>query len=179
MAQLRALRQDLVLIPMRGNVDTRLSKLETEGLDGIVLAAAGLSRLGLLHRATHFFSPDEMLPSVGQGALALETRAGDESTYQLIQSLDHLTTHTAVVAEREFLSIVGGGCSVPVAAYAEVDAHRIELTGFIGSREGQFVRDSLSGAPADAPLLARTLAWLLLDAGGRVLLERARVADDA
>ena len=170
-AQLRALRPDLCLVAMRGNVDTRLRLLDEGAFDAIVLAAAGLERLGLQHRITQHFSPTEMLPSVGQGALALETRAGDDDIAQLIAALDHPATHAAVVAEREFLAVVGGGCSVPVAAYAEVSDDRLTLAGFIGSRDSvASVRDELSGQTADALLIGRTLAHTLLAAGGARLL---------
>jgi hydroxymethylbilane synthase len=178
-AQLRALRPDLVLESMRGNVDTRLRKLDDGEFDAIVLAAAGLSRLGLSHRATYVFSPEEMLPSVGQGALALETRAADPDTWLMIASLNDAATKTAVIAERAFLALVGGGCSVPVAAYAEVHAGvcpNIRLQGFIGSIDGASVRASVTG-PVDNPeALGRSLAESLLSEGGARLLGRPSAA---
>ena len=173
LAQLRALRPDLVLDSMRGNVDTRLRKLDGGEFDAIVLAAAGLERLGMLHRATYAFSLDEMLPSVGQGALALETRAGDAVTFDAIASLNDPDTLAAVAAERAFLAVVGGGCSVPVAAYAQIHADRVEIRGFIGALDGRAIRDVCEGRVADAEWLARDLAARLLENGGAALLAGA------
>jgi hydroxymethylbilane synthase len=173
LAQLRALRSDLTLASMRGNVDTRLRKLDDGEFDAIVLAAAGLERLGLIDRATYFFSPDEMLPSVAQGALALETRAGDTETLGAIAALNDPDTATAVLAERSFLGVVGGGCSVPVAAYAQVRGDRIEIRGFIGSLDGSAIRDDISGWATDGAELARDLGDTMLRAGGAELLERS------
>jgi len=171
-SQLRRLRPDLTLESIRGNVDTRLRKLDEGEFDAIVLAAAGLSRLGLLDRATYTFSVDEMLPSVGQGALALETRADDHETWRVIASLNDVATQAAVAAERAFLAAVGGGCSVPVAAYADVRGVDITLHGFVGSLDGVAVRDAITGLATDAEALGRALGETLLHAGGALLLGR-------
>src|SRR2546422_2212401 len=117
-SQLRALRGDLEAVPVRGNVDTRLKKLERGEYDALILAAAGLERLGLSERGTQYFAVDEMCPAVGQGALAIETREGDDRIEQAVMPLDDPRTHEAVRAERAMLPCLGGGCQTPTAAHA-------------------------------------------------------------
>ena len=172
-AQILAARPDIVIEPLRGNVETRLSKLTSMNLSAVVLAAAGLKRLGFENRITAFVPATEMLPAVGQGALALETRADDEFTSGLARRLDDPETRAAVTAERAFLSRVEGGCQVPVAAHAKVENGFISLDALIADVSGSpCFRDSVSGPVAEAASLGVTLADRLLDRGGREIMAR-------
>lgn len=158
-AQLRAHRPDLKIVNMRGNVDTRLHKSLTDEYDAVVLAVAGLVRLGFANRITELLSLDVMLPAPGQGALAIETRADDANTRALVNQLDHAPTRAATNAERAFLRALGGGCQLPVAAYGQVDADTLHLRGLIASEDGAHVsRGELRGATTDADLLGAKLA---------------------
>ena len=186
-SQLLALRPDLRLVDLRGNVETRLRKLADEGLDGTVLAAAGLSRLGRAGLAAFVFDYDQMLPAVGQGALAVEARAGDERVAALVARLDDRPTALAVRAERALLRALEGGCQIPIGAYAEVrgaasddgaatrDAESLVLRAFVGSLDGAVsVRDAMS-APADEPeALGEALAERLRAAGAERILAGLR-----
>jgi hydroxymethylbilane synthase len=156
--QLRALRPDLVIADIRGNVDTRLRKLDEGQYDAIVLAAAGLARLGLLERVAQFFDPQAFLPAPGQGALAVQARADDEHTQALLAPLEHLPTRMAVTAERSFLQALGGGCQVPVGAYARVEGDEFALDGFLAGEDGADLRRAtLRGPSAQAPVQAAAL----------------------
>lgn len=139
-AQLLATRPDVQVLPLRGNVDTRLRKALNGDYDAIILAAAGVLRLGLDTHITEYLSFEVMLPAPGQGAMAVQCRADDHSTLDLLKPLDHPATRSAVVAERAFLNGLGGGCSAPVAAYA-ITRHSslINLTGLVASTNGQRV----------------------------------------
>lgn len=169
LAQLRVYRRDLDIVPLRGNIDTRLHK--AEALDGIVVAAAGLLRLGLSHRITQLLSPDICLPAVGQGALAVEVRAWDEIALALVAPADHAPTRAAVTAERAFLGALGGGCAVPIGALAQVQDSRLSLQGVVASPDGKrLVSGSIEadvGQPEDA---GERLATLLLEQGAREIL---------
>jgi hydroxymethylbilane synthase len=167
---LRHLRPDLRVADLRGNVDTRLRKLREGQYDAIVLAAAGLERLGLADEISEHLDPHMMLPAVGQGILGLEIRVGDEVTAALLAPLDDPAARVAALAERAFLARIGGGCQVPVGAYARVTDDALTLAGMIGARDGRLVRGELSG-PAGRPTeLGARLAEELLDGGGRALL---------
>jgi hydroxymethylbilane synthase len=180
--QLRALRPDLELRDVRGNVDTRLRKLADGQYDALVLAAAGLDRLGLVGAGGHLESdgaaflarplPAElMLPAVAQGALALECRAGDAATLTLLAPLDHGPTRAAATAERAFLRRLEGGCQVPIAAYAEVNSSLLRLRGLVGSLDGAtIVRGERQGPAADAEALGTELAEELLARGADRIL---------
>jgi len=169
--QLLHLRPDLEIVPIRGNVDTRVRKMAEQGLDALILAAAGLSRLGLTQLARSFLSAQEMLPAVSQGALGLEVRAGDGRAQELIAFLDDPATHTAVTAERAFLARLEGGCVVPVAGLAQVEGGQVAFQALIGDLEGRhLVQGEISGPTAAAGTLGRTLAERLLDQGGREIL---------
>ncbi len=181
-AQLLALRSDLRLVDLRGNVETRLRKVAEQGLDGTVLAAAGLDRLGRAALPAFAFSTDELLPAVGQGALAVEVRAGDERVAALVAGLDDRPTALAVRAERALLAALEGGCQAPIAAFAELvgtpgDDELLRLRAFVGSLDGaRAVRDALT-APAAAPeALGEDLAERLRAAGADRLLAEARAA---
>jgi hydroxymethylbilane synthase len=170
-AQLLALRSDLEIVPIRGNVDTRLRKLEAGEVDALVLAAAGLERLGRADHIVEVLSPEVMLPAVGQGALALEVRADDEFALELLQPFDHPETRAAVTAERAFLGALGGGCRVPIAAYGRIESKQLVLDGLVASPDGRKVlKDRLSGSPDEAEMLGRELAERLLAAGAAELL---------
>jgi hydroxymethylbilane synthase len=170
-AQLLAARPDLVIEPIRGNVDTRLRKLDEGAYDAIVLAAAGLHRLGYADRITEHLGEELMVPAVGQGALAIETRADDSSIDEVIRVLDHEATRLACRAERAFLKGLGGGCLVPIAAHAMVDGDFMRLSGLVSSTDGsEIVRASHNGQAIDAELIGGQLADELLSRGaGRIL----------
>lgn len=169
--QLLNLRPDLEIVPIRGNVDTRLRKMAAQGLDALVLAAAGLARLGLTHVSRSFLSAKEMLPAISQGALGLEVRAGDARARELIAFLDDPVTHSAVRAERAFLARLEGGCVVPVAGLAQVQDNSLTFEALIGDLEGRrLIRGAITGPPAEADPLGRSLAERLLDQGGREIL---------
>lgn len=139
-AQLLAVRPDLTLLPIRGNIDTRVRKALAGDYDAILLAAAGLGRLGLGQHIVEFLAFDVMLPAPGQGALAVECRADDTRVRDLLAAIDHAPTRRAVTAERTFLKALGGGCSAPVGAYSRVNAQgELKLCGLVASTNGQQV----------------------------------------
>jgi len=163
-AQLRAARADLVPTDIRGNVDTRLRRLASGDYDALLLAAAGLIRLGRAGEITEWLEPDVMLPAVGQGALALEVRADDAATRAVIAPLNDARTAATVGAERSFLARLGGDCAAVAAAFATINADgALEISAMIGSSAGDLVRDSATG-PADDLTLGARLAERLLAA---------------
>ncbi|MGQ9687211.1 MAG: hydroxymethylbilane synthase [Desulfobaccales bacterium] len=165
-------RPDLEVVHLRGNVDTRLRKLETEGLDAIILAAAGLKRLGLGHIPQGYLSTSEMLPAIGQGALGLEVRADDRDLLDLLHPLNHGPTQMAITAERAFLARLEGGCQVPVAALGRLENRALVVEGLISDLEGRdMLRDRLAGPPEEAAALGRRLAEMLLERGGQKILQ--------
>ena len=170
-AQLRHLRPDVRVKDLRGNVDTRLRKLDSGEFDAVVLASAGLRRLGFADRISAAIETDEMLPAVSQGALGLETRADDAETLALVSRLDHAPTRSAVLAERALLRSLGGGCQVPIAAYATLDGGRLRLEGLVASLDGaEVIRDSFEGDAGDAASVGEALAALMLGRGAGSLL---------
>ncbi|HEX7175586.1 MAG TPA: hydroxymethylbilane synthase [Pyrinomonadaceae bacterium] len=176
-AQLRHLRPDLVLNDLRGNVDTRLRKLDAGEFDAIVLAAAGLRRLGLAGRISAHVSPDELLPAVGQGALGLEARADDEETLSLVARLDHAPTRAACEAERALLRQFGAGCQVPIAAHATVEGLFLKLEGLVAAPSGEDVlKASVVGFMGDAEGIGEELAHRLMARGAAFLLAGAATA---
>ncbi|MCX5888615.1 MAG: hydroxymethylbilane synthase, partial [Deltaproteobacteria bacterium] len=169
--QLLHYRPDLEVVALRGNVDTRLKKMATLGLDALILAAAGLNRLGLAHVYRGLLSETDMLPAVGQGALGLEVRADDLRLRELIACLDHSPSRIAVSAERAFLARLEGGCVVPVAALGRVAGDSLTLEALISDLEGKrYLRESTSGPSGDAEAMGTELANRLLDRGGREIL---------
>ena len=151
--QLLHLRPDLRIENLRGNVDTRLRKLESEGFDAIVLAAAGIKRLELSHLVSEYLDPEHMLPAVGQGALGIETRIDDAFTNQIVASLAHRETMTTVSAERAFLNRLEGGCQVPIGGHAIMDGDELFLTGMVADLKGvRLVRKQMSGKVQQAEL---------------------------
>lgn len=172
-AQLLAVRPDLTICDLRGNVNTRLAKLDAGEFDAIVLAAAGLKRLGFERRIRSILPRSVMLPAVGQGALAIECRAGDTEILSAIAFLRDAGMTTAAQAERAFLRRVEGGCQIPVGVYAEVDADgQISIDAMIASVDGQRIcRSDSHGAGEQAETIGTALAEELLDAGGREILK--------
>ena len=169
-AQLKALRPDLQIETVRGNVETRLKKLD-QGLDAVVLAHAGLLRLGLDQHASYVFDPSEMLPAVAQGALALEARADDEATLARLSPLDHPETRQRVEAERGLLRRLEGGCQVPIAAHAIVAGGHLTLRALVASLDGErVVRGERSAPAAEARGLGEALGEELLSRGAAAIL---------
>ena len=167
-AQLRQLRPGLQVESVRGNLDTRLRKLDEGQYDAILLAAAGLKRLGWGDRIAEILPPEQMCPAVGQGALAIETRAGFDG----VAMLDHADTHTAVIAERAVLGALGGGCQVPIGAYATVSEGRIHVLAIVAAPDGtQVIRAEAEGPSAEAVQIGGRLAADLLQRGARRILE--------
>lgn len=170
-AQLRRLRPDLVVEPVRGNVDTRLRKLDEGRYEAIVLAAAGLRRLGWEARIAEILPVEVMLPAVGQGALAIETRAEGEAC-ELCRRLDDPASHAAVMAERAVLTALGGGCQVPIAAHALVTGGGVRLRALVVSPDGALaVREEIDGPAVEAVRLGEELGRRLLAAGAEAILE--------
>jgi hydroxymethylbilane synthase len=159
---------------LRGNVDTRLMKLRQGDYDAIVLAKAGLDRLGISDQRVRVLAPEKLLPAVAQGALAVEIRADDSEAALLLAPLDDLATHLAVAAERAFLARVGGGCHTPIAAYAWIEGPALNVQGMLGAVDGRQVQSSAVGqveeGVAGAARVGATLAERLLAAGGSDLL---------
>jgi hydroxymethylbilane synthase len=170
-AQLKHLRPDVRIKDLRGNVDTRLRKLDEGGYDALILASAGLRRLGFGGRISAAIAEDEMVPAVGQGSLGVETRSDDEETNALVARLDDPRTRAAVTAERALLRSLGGGCQVPIAAHAKVVGGRLSLDGLVAALDGRRVlRESLDGDIADAARVGEELAAKLLERGAGELL---------
>ena len=172
-AQLLGYRPDLEIIPLRGNLDTRIRKMETQGLAGIVLAAAGLHRMGWQHLISQYLEPEICLPAVGQGALAIEIRADDFRLENWIAFLHHQESALCTQAERAFLHRLEGGCQVPLAGQARVQGERLLLTGLIADLEGKTMfKDRREGPIHDPEGLGRSLADHLLELGGREVLNQ-------
>ena len=170
-AQLKHLRPDVQIKDLRGNVDTRLRKLDSGEYDALILASAGLRRLGFGERISAAIEPAEMLPAVSQGALGIETRADDAETNALVARLDDRRTRSAVLAERALLRSLGGGCQVPIAAHATVEGNRLKLHGLVATLDGsEVLRGSLEGEASDAAGLGERLAAHLLERGASRLL---------
>jgi hydroxymethylbilane synthase len=174
-AQLLAFRSDFVVLPVRGNVETRLRKgLDGfEGLDAVVLAAAGLNRLGLEERITEYLSTSICLPAIGQGALAVETRTNDEEALELTASIDNKVFHAMADAERSFGHRLSAGCALPIAGLAEVQGDILSLDGMVALPDGsKTLRGHLSGARGDPEGIGLRLADQLLESGAADLVTR-------
>ncbi|MBQ3442061.1 MAG: hydroxymethylbilane synthase [Selenomonadaceae bacterium] len=167
-AQVLALRPDLVIKNLRGNVETRLRKLNAGDFDAIILAAAGLERLGYSSRINELLT--QIIPAAGQGALAIETRTDDDETFSLVQSLNDAATSAAVAIEREFLAEVGGSCQIPVGVFATIDGGQVHVKALIASTDGQHVVRASEVAPLGEIDLGKKIAARLLKAGGRDIL---------
>ncbi|WP_026438489.1 hydroxymethylbilane synthase [Acinetobacter towneri] len=170
--QILKARPDLEIIDLRGNVGTRLSKLDDGQYDAIILASAGLKRLGLAERIRHTIQPDVSLPAVGQGALGLECRSQDQAVLDLILPLMHAETNVCVRAERAFNAYLEGGCQVPIAGYATLQNGQLQIEGRVGSVDGQTILKAVQfGAPEQAEMLGEELAKALLAQGAGELLK--------
>ena len=176
-AQLLHLRPDLTLLDVRGNVDTRLRKLREGHYDALVLAAAGLRRLRLDAAISAYIDTSTLLPAGGQGALGIETRAGDARTRALVSPLNDAETMACCTAERRMQETLEGGCRVPIGALARLDGETLTLTGVVASEDGRlFVRDTIAGPAGDPAALGAQLARQLLTAGGDQILQGVRAA---
>ena len=171
-AQVRWLRPDLKLLPVRGNLTTRLRRLEGGDYAALVLAAAGIHRLGMRERITAYFGLDQICPAVGQGALAIEVRQGDAGLARAVAPLDDPLTHRAIRAERALLLRLGGGCQVPIAAHAILEAGKLQLLGVVAATDGsRLIRAAAAGAQEDPESLGAAVAEDLLKKGARELVE--------
>ncbi len=172
-AQLLAHRPDLVVAMLRGNVNTRLRKLEEGEFDAIVLAAAGLTRLGWAHHVTEYLPLNVSLPAIGQGALGIESRVDDTFVRELLAPINDLRTSIAVSTERAFLDRLEGGCQVPIAGHAVLENQRVKFEGLVASLDGKhIIRDQIEGQVEEAALLGVSLADRILDRGGRHILDQ-------
>jgi hydroxymethylbilane synthase len=163
---------DAVIVPLRGNLDTRLRKIETENLAGVIVAAAGMKRMGLIQRITQFLPVELMLPAVGQGALGLEVRTGDNELKKILAKINHAPTNTEIAAERAFLRCLGGGCRLPIAALGKLEGDKLSLEGLVASAQGSgIIRDKVKGTVFEAEELGKKLADMILERGGKKFLE--------
>jgi hydroxymethylbilane synthase len=171
-AQLLALRPDLVIKDIRGNVDTRLGKLKGGSYDAVILACAGLNRLGLQDKVSLVFEIRDLLPAPGQGALALEVREDDRRVMEMIAGLNHPETARSVSAERAFLRAMGGGCNSPIAVHARIEGKALLIDGLAVSPDGRrVIRESVRVAPEEGEPAASALAESVLSKGGREILD--------
>lgn len=171
-AQLKRVRPDLEIIPLRGNLDTRLKKLDAGGMDAVVLAAAGIHRMGFEKRITEYFDENTMMPAVGQGALCIESRIGDAETDPLVKTLDHPDTRRIVLGERAFLHRLEGGCQIPIAAHGRLDGDTFTIRGMVASLDGSTVIESSDSGHADqTERIGRELANALLAKGADAILD--------
>lgn len=179
--QLKALRKDLIIKPLRGNVDTRIRKLKEGQFDAIVLAIAGVKRMGYDNIVTETFSNEIMIPAIGQGAIGIETRIDDEFVNELVKPLNHLNTYICLIAERAFLSVMGGGCQVPLACHARLEKNCLTLIAMIGDPEAkiepikgkrQCLFISETNILKEAEKLGKELAEDLLKRGGKEILSK-------
>jgi hydroxymethylbilane synthase len=164
--QLLAMRPDVSVESVRGNVETRMRKVAEGALDAVVLAAAGLDRLGMMDAASQVFSVDEMLPAVGQGVLAVECRANDAETLAVLRVADDPETRAAITAERAYLRRLGAGCRLPVAAYGTLEQRRLRLRGLLATDGGELLREEASGNPEEAEGVGQRLAEQLARRAG-------------
>jgi len=171
-SQLLNYRPDFELIPLRGNLETRLKKLDTEGLDAIILAAAGLIRLGWDNRITEIISPDILLPAMGQGAVGIETRKNDVENQILLADLDDENTHYALDAERALVSQLEGGCNVPIGAFATLDADQITLKGLVASLDGKTLyKKEMTDIKTNAIAMGRKMGDELIGMGADRIMQ--------
>ncbi len=176
-AQLRHYRSDLDIRELRGNVDTRLRKVESGEYDAIVLSKAGLDRLGWSQKITEPLSPEISLPAVGQGAISIESRLKDEEANQILAKLDDTETRTAIMAERALLSALHGGCQVPLGAWARMERGELVMDAVVCSVDGvQYVRHRATAPPEEAAKLGERMAQLLTEGGARNILEEVNRA---
>ena len=172
-SQLLKYRADFKIYPLRGNVDTRLRKVKTGSYDAIILASAGLNRLGWTSHITEEISEEILLPAMGQGALGIETRLDDTKTYDFISTLNHKHTNYAVTAERALVGRLDGGCQVPIGAYAKIENNLISLKGLVASLDGETIYTSENTGPVDDAInIGQELGSRLLKMGANEILEK-------
>ena len=170
-AQLLAILPDLAIVSLRGNLETRLKKIETENLQGVILAAAGMKRLGFTEKISQYLPIETMLPAVGQGALGLEIRESDDDLRAVLSKLNHAPTAAEITAERSFLRHLGGGCLMPIAAFGKLEGDMLTLEGLVASPDGKsLIRDKVRGSIVEAAELGKILAEIILEKGGKRLL---------
>ncbi|MCX6123087.1 MAG: hydroxymethylbilane synthase [Ignavibacteriales bacterium] len=173
--QLLNTRPDLQIVEIRGNLNTRMKKLDSSEWDGMILAQAGVTRLGWASRITDILPLELMLPAVGQGALAIEIRIGDQRVQEMLRPLHDQTTAAAVTAERAFLHYLEGGCQIPIGAYGQINGNELRLNAVIGSLDGKrIVRGKKIGTIVDAEQIGIDLAKELFQQGGKEILEEIR-----
>ena len=178
-AQLKRIRPDVQTVSLRGNVETRINKMENEGLDGIILAYAGVKRMGFLDLVTEVLPPEQMVPAVGQGVIAVEARENDQAAAELVEPLHHHATWLEITAERSFLNAIEGGCQVPCGCHASYRQGSLEVDGLVASLDGEVVyRDRVSGPAVQAEQLGRELAGRVLSMGAGALLQQIRYMGD-
>lgn len=169
-SQLKSIKPLMEIVPLRGNVDTRIKKLEM-GLDGIILAVSGIERLGLSNKITEIIPVDILIPACGQGAIAVECRKDDKEIEEILKTFDHKETRICVEAERTFSKALGGSCQVPLGCYAEIDGGGILIRGFVGSIDGKnIIRKKIKGNITEGITLAKKLSEMILQEGGREIL---------
>ena len=174
-AQLRKLRNDIKCVPLRGNVETRVSKVATGKVDAVVIACAGLNRLGMADKISAILPPQEFLPAPAQGALAVQIRTDDNELSELVSKLDDKKSRIAVEAERAILSSMHGGCSIPLGVYSQIFGDNITIDAVISDAEGvKYIKRSITGHINQANVFAEKLAQELLTAGGREILDQIR-----
>ena len=174
-AQLRHIRDDLECVPLRGNIETRVSKVASGKVDAIIVACAGLNRLGLADKISAILPPEEFLPAPGQGALAVQIRKDDSELVELVSQIDDRDSRITAEAEREVLKTMHGGCSIPLGAYAKISGDTITIDAMISDIEGHGFVKRLKTAPLEqAKTCAGKLAQELLDAGGKEILDQIR-----
>lgn len=179
-SQLRHLRPDLTIRSIRGNLDTRLRKLMAKEFDAIVLAAAGLLRLGQADKITQYLDDTVMVPAVGQGALCIETRQNDDKTTRINEKLEHPPTRVCVTGERAFLKQIEGSCHIPVACHGKIINDQVQLTAVVASEDGrQLIREQTISPVTDVAAKGRDLARTVLEKGGRQILEAIETHDQS
>ncbi|MBT4511761.1 MAG: hydroxymethylbilane synthase [Chloroflexi bacterium] len=173
--QIRALRSDIEICGLRGNIDTRIRKAFSDELDGIVMAAAALIRLGMEDRISEYLSTEDFIPAVGQGALGIEIRANDARTYEIVAPLDHQPSCQCVTAERSFLRALGGGCRAPIAALGIVEDEKLSLNGIVSDPQGNTIlHASIEGSASEPERVGRELAAKMIDMGAESLVEKGQ-----
>ena len=178
-SQVKALRPDLEIVDVRGNLDTRMRKAETGELDAVILAAAGITRLGWGDRITHYIPPEQMVSAVGQGAIGVEIRDGDEFMRHVCEAIGHPETMECVTAERVVMRRLEGGCQVPIGAYARYEEGTLTMDAMVGSVDGtRIVRQQLCGDAGEPEALGEAMVERLLQLGAGEILSEIRNADD-
>lgn len=177
-AALLSFNRDIRITDIRGNVNTRLKKMEDGHCDGMIMAAAGLIRLGLESYITQYLEPGTIMPAVSQGAIAIECCSDDKEIIKLLQHINHPETYKTITAERAFMRKLQGGCQVPVGAFSKLEAETLTFSGFVASTDGKLmIQKSISGPLSDAGQLGEKLAEEIIQLGGREILDNIRNAD--